>query len=100
VAAGDELLTQSEMVVDLAVEHNPQRAIFVRNRLMAARHIDDAEPPHADSCRAIRIKSFVVGSPMGDYAAHFAQSRGIRPRVPSEFKNPSDPAHLVFLRVW
>src|ERR1019366_2945483 len=69
-------------------------------RLMPARHIDNAEPPHTDACCAIRIKAFVVGPAMRDHAAHFAQSRRACPRVACEFKNPSDPAHLAFLRVW
>ena len=64
VAARDELLAQGEMVVDLAIEHDPERAVFVRNRLMPARHIDNAEPPHADADCAIRIKAFVVGTAM------------------------------------
>jgi hypothetical protein len=99
MAARDELLAQGEMVVDLAVEHDPQRAVFVRNRLMPARDIDNAEPAHADARRAVGIEAFVVGPAMGDDAAHFAQSGRVGPRVASEFKNPSDPAHSVFLRV-
>ncbi len=99
VAARDELLAQREMVVDFAIKHDPQRAVFVRNRLMTARNIDNAEPPHSDAHRAVGIKAVVVGSAMADHAAHFAQRRGVRPGVPSEFKNPSNPAHLVLLRV-
>ena len=99
VAARDELLAQGEMVVNLAIEHDPERAIFIRNRLMSARNIDNAEPSHADAQMAVRIKAFVVGPAMGDDAAHFAQSCGVCARVPSKFKNPSDSAHLVFLRV-
>ncbi len=99
VPARDELLAQGEMVVDLAIKHDPQRAVFVRNRLMPARHIDNAEPAHADADRSVRIKALVVGPAMGNDAAHFAQSRGVRKRVPTEFKNSSDPAHLMFLRV-
>src|ERR1019366_3665134 len=86
-------------VIDFAVEHNPERAVFVRNRLMSAGNVDNAEPPHADSDCPVRIKTVVVGPAMGDYAAHFAQSSGVRPRVSSEFKNPSDAAYLAFQRV-
>ncbi len=66
---------------------------------MPAGDVDNAEPPHADSRRAIRIKAVVIGAAMGDYAAHFAQSPGACPRVASEFENPSNPAHLVLIRV-
>ena len=46
--ARDELLAQGEMVVDLAVEHDPQGAVFVRNGLMPARQVDDTQPSHAN----------------------------------------------------
>jgi hypothetical protein len=36
---------------------------------------------------------------MRDYAAHFAESGRVGPRVPPEFKNAGNPAHLEFLRV-
>ena len=35
-------------VVDLAVEHDPDRAVLVVNRLMAGRQIDDAQAAHPE----------------------------------------------------
>ncbi len=42
VAARDELFAQGEMVVNLAVEDDPESAIFIRNRLMSAGNVDNA----------------------------------------------------------
>ena len=58
---------------------------------MASGHIDDAEPAHADAGSAVGIKAFVVGSAMADHSAHFAQCRGVRPRVAFKFKTPAMP---------
>ena len=51
VAAGSEpmaepleLVTQLDVVEDLAVEDDPQRAVLVRERLLAAGEVDDREP--------------------------------------------------------
>src|SRR5512136_1441938 len=41
VAARDELLAQGKMVINFAVEYDPERAVFVRNRLMSAGNVDN-----------------------------------------------------------
>jgi hypothetical protein len=81
------------MIVDFAIEDDPKRAIFIRNRLVAARHIDNAEAPHADANSAVGIKAVVVRSAMGNEATHFAQRPGAGTSIMSEFKNSSDAAH-------
>ena len=48
VPAGVELRAQLAIVVDLAVEDHPDRAVLVADRLMAAGEIDDAQPAHAE----------------------------------------------------
>jgi len=103
IEAGDSLrvsimgLTRPNAVVSLNKVVDPQGRLHLPPRVVAA--IPVAGLSLADAQRAIRIKALVVGTAMGDDAAHFAQGRGACPRVPSEFKNPSDPAHLAFLRV-
>src|SRR5205814_6856426 len=49
VTALAQPVTQLGKVVDLAVEHDPGRLVLVVNRLVAAGHVDDAEPAHAQS---------------------------------------------------
>ena len=44
-----ELLAEFLKVVDLSVEDDPDRAVFITDRLMSASYIDDAEPAHADA---------------------------------------------------
>ena len=42
---GHQVLTDLLKIVDLAVEDDPDRFIFVAHRLVPGRAIDDAEPP-------------------------------------------------------
>ena len=44
MAPGLELAPQIEVVVELAVEHDPDTTVFVRHRLRAALEVHDAEP--------------------------------------------------------
>jgi hypothetical protein len=44
-----ELAPQVAVVVDLAVEDDPDGAILVADRLLAVVEIDDAQPPHAEA---------------------------------------------------
>src|SRR5205085_1724228 len=48
MAAPFERAAQLAVVVDLAVEHDPDRAVFVRDGLLSVAEVDDAQPPHAD----------------------------------------------------
>ena len=44
VAAGLEIAPQVAVVVDLAVEDDPDRLVFVGHRLLAAGPVDDGQP--------------------------------------------------------
>src|SRR5262249_8211455 len=57
-------------VVDLAVEHDPDGAIFVVDRLMARREVDDAQPAHTQGDWAIDQESVVIRAAMTDGVAH------------------------------
>ena len=49
VAARDQLRAQLDVVEDLAVEGDPDRAVVIRHRLRAAGEIDDREPRMGES---------------------------------------------------
>ena len=61
VSLGLEERAQRTVVVDLAVEDDPAGAVFVRHRLLAARAIDDREPPEAENRRLRLVKPIAVG---------------------------------------
>ena len=99
VAASDELFAQGLVVVDFAVEDDPERAIFIRERLVAGGEIDNAEAAHADAEAAIDVKALVVRPAVSHDVAHLAQRGAVGPGIASKFENSCNAAHSVFLRV-
>jgi hypothetical protein len=65
-----ELRAQLEVVVDLAVEDDPDRAGLVVDRLAAAGKVDDAQSPHAQADARLHVDSLVVRPPVPDDFAH------------------------------
>ena len=70
MAGGFELRPDVGVVVDLAVEDDPDRAVLVRHRLMAGRQIDDAQPPVAERRPIVDEFTGVVWPAMRDDVAH------------------------------
>src|SRR5439155_18392030 len=70
VARRLQLAPQFGEVVNLAVEDDPDRAVFVVNRLMSARQIDNAQAPHPERDAGLDEHTFVVRSAMTDDVAH------------------------------
>src|SRR5437868_1156062 len=65
MAAALQLFAELEIVVDLAVEHELQRPVFIRHRLMAgAREIDDGQTSMGETDRSLDEESRVVWSAM------------------------------------
>src|SRR6266508_2649874 len=67
-----EVAAQFAVVVDLAVEDDPDGAILVRDGLVAAIQVDDAEAPHADGDAVPDVHALIVGTAMHHCAAHVA----------------------------
>jgi hypothetical protein len=86
VAGGFELGPQLLVVVDLTVEDEPHGSVFVVDRLLAGRQIDDAQPAHPETDAGFHVDPFVVGTAMPDDVAHAVHQRHIRvaPRGGSE----------------
>ena len=96
MAAGDELLAQAKVVVNLAVEDNPDRAVLVADGLMAGCEVHDAQPAHADADMSIKIEALVIRTPVSHDAAHFPKRVRVSPSVPPKLQNASDATHPLF----
>ena len=92
-----QLFAQSGMIVNFTVENNPGRAVFVAERLVSGRQINDAEAAHADPDRTRSVDSFIVRAAMDHGSAHPTKSCRINPRVVPELHDPGDAAHLLAL---
>jgi hypothetical protein len=58
------------MIVDLAVVHDPNGAVFVCNRLVTMRYVDDTQAAHCQTHVSIQVESFVVRPAMHDLPIH------------------------------
>ena len=88
-----ELLAHLGVVVDLAVEHHPHRAVLVRQRLLPRAQIDDAETAVREGGLCVAMQPPFVGAPVRDDVAH---PHGARRRVliePVDCNDSSDSAH-------
>src|SRR5262249_32201466 len=70
VAAGDQFFAQFREIVDFAVEHDPDRLVFVVDGLVSAGEVNDAEPAHAEPGSAAGVDALVVRPAVDDGAAH------------------------------
>src|ERR1700731_3533379 len=83
-------LAQGFVVVDLTVEHDRDRAIFVVNGLRTAWHVDNGEPSHRQADRARVHRALAVRATPDDDIAHRLKHGG---RPARECYETADSAH-------
>src|SRR5919108_1851137 len=89
-----ELVPELAIVVDLAVEHDPDGGVLVRHGLLAAGQVDDAQTAHAERHTVSEIDAFLVRSAMDHDAAHIPDLLfEDRPSVPPH--DSGDTAHVT-----
>ncbi len=91
VARRLELAHQLAVVVDLAVLDDDDRAVLVRDRLVAAVEVDDREPPCGDSDSLADVHALRVGAAVIERGRHRAEP--VRIDSPARARDPADPAH-------
>src|SRR5947209_10837695 len=62
-------------VVDFSIEDDENSTVFVENRLVTARQVNDAEPPHAQAHAIFDKNAFVVWPAMHDLLTHLMNQR-------------------------
>ena len=88
-----ELGTEVGIVVDLAVEDRPHRAVLVRDRLPAIGEADDAQAAVAHAERAAEVEPVLVGAAVRDGPVHGPQQPGVDRPLGVEVEEAADPAH-------
>src|SRR4051812_10757925 len=76
------------VVINFAIEDDPDRAVLVMDWLLAGRQIDDREPPHAECDARHDATSFVIRTAVADRRAHppkggIGVACGVAARVPA-----------------
>src|SRR5262249_1140205 len=93
VATGLEFAAQLGEIVDLAVENDPDRLVFVVDGLLATGEVDDAEAAHAEAYGATNVDALVSGVAVNDRLAHALDGLG-RDDVSRTFD------HFCYLAHW
>ena len=81
------------VVVDLAVENDPDAVVLVGQRLLTRGEIDDAETAMGQAGDLIAVQAGFVGSTVGDDVAHDRQLSDLARRQPIGGDDASDAAH-------
>jgi len=94
VAFRFQVFSQLGVVVDLAVENDPDIAILVGNRLMAALDVDDAQAAHGKADVFFDEEALIVGAAMRDAAVHTCEDVARNAPVAISKKDSADSAHI------
>src|SRR6185436_11738295 len=77
----DQIIAETLVIVDFAIEDNPDGSVFIGNRLVAAREINDTETPHSDRAIAIGVEAFIVRTAVDHAITHRLHERLTSGRV-------------------
>ena len=94
VATRLKLPAKLGVIVDFAVEDDPDGTSFVAYWLMTAGDVNDAQAAHADGDAAIGINALIIGTAVHHHSAHLAHRRRIYAGVLPEFHYSRDAAHI------
>src|SRR5207248_7683895 len=89
-----EFRTKRGMVENLAVVGDPDRARFVRHRLVAAGNVDNAESPMSEVRDSVLVNAVPVRSAMADRVHHPSQIR-LRRGLPLQVYESGYSAHVL-----
>jgi hypothetical protein len=88
-----QLPAQLGILEQLAVEGDPDRAVFVGDRLPAAGQVDDREPPGPQGQAGLLVGMLVVGAAVGDRPGHGQEPVFGEVARSGQVQCPGDAAH-------
>jgi hypothetical protein len=83
------------VVVDLSVEHYPDGAILIVDRLVTRVYVDDRQSTHTQRSTIAEVIAFVIGATMRQQCAHFLRARLVSPTDIST-DNANNTAHVIY----
>src|SRR5580704_16029791 len=88
-----EGLSQLPVVVDLAVEYNPDGIVLIGHGLVTGAQINDAQPTHCEAYVPIQVKTLVIGPTMHNLSVHCLQSLALNAALRTKIKRSTNSAH-------
>ena len=86
--------SQFFMVINLAIENDPDILVLVGQRLMAALDVNDAQTPHGEADILLNEETLVVGPSMHDSSVHAGQDVTLDVPVAIGKEDAADPTHI------
>jgi hypothetical protein len=83
------------MIVNLAIEYDPNCAVFVADGLMSGREVNDAKAPYSQPDTTVRVNSLIIRTAMNHGLAHFPKMPRIDMPGPPELQYTGDSTHLI-----
>jgi len=90
-----QILPQLGVVIDLAIKHHPNAAVFIGNRLMAAGKIDNAETAKTKTNTRPDIDALVVRTTVNNGLVHPVDEVSGNLLFPLKLEYARDPAHMT-----
>ena len=87
-------MAQGRMIIDFAVEDDPDILLLVGQRLMPGLDVDNAQPPHGQAEVFFDEIPFVIRPAMRDAPVHARQRTGLNPPITLGEKNTANSAHI------
>ena len=94
MAEGQQFGDQLGVVVDLPVEDDDHRTVFVEERLLAGGHVDDRQPPVAESDTRLDVHVAFIGPAVMLRLVHAEQHRTVDVSFAAGVEDASDSAHV------
>jgi hypothetical protein len=88
-----EVAKQLAVVVDLAVENDPDGAVLIEDRLVTSGQVDDREPAHPQTDTVAEVVAVVVRAAMHHLVAHRLEQVARRRDAAPEGGDAGDPTH-------
>src|SRR5260370_32769291 len=90
-----QVLPQLGVVIDLAIKHDPNAAVFIGNRLMAAGKIDNAKTAKTKTDTRADIDALVVGTTVNNGLVHPVDEVSGNLLFPLKLEYALDPPHMT-----
>ena len=98
VAASDEIASEIGVVVDLAIENDNDRSVFIKDRLLSAAEVDDAQPSMAEADVVLDKITVIIRTAMRLSRCHALDEAALDGFSRVEVDDPANPAHKLSLR--
>jgi len=93
VPGREQLFAERAVIIDLAIEDEGNGFVFVEDRLLAARDINDGKPSVSEPDARPEEEAFTVRSTMRDGARHRSNGLAIDSGYSVERKDPCNATH-------